>query len=124
MTVVMPVVQPTCPNYGTCYPTAMRLANSEKLTKEQLERIDVLESQLDDLNAKLTIHVDVNTAKRDIGTFKRLQATEEIQRRANDHLEQENGRLRVLLSRAGVDFSPAAQPVDVELSPVVTGFLQ
>lgn len=121
---VMPTPQPSCPNYSICYSTAMKCSNANKLAKEQSLEMDTFKEKIDELNALLTVNVDSATFKRDIGTFKRLQALEETQRRACDFLEQENGRLRVLLSKAGVDFSPAAHPVDVELSPVVTGFLQ
>lgn len=82
------------------------------------------DEKIDELSARLQVGITDNQVKRDIETMLKLQEREERQRRANDHLETENGRLRALLAKAGVDYTPMEPLEDKPLSPVVTGFLQ
>lgn len=125
MTGFVPAVQPACPNYSQCYASAMERMNLVRQVKEQIEEIQTLHDKLDAANAMMQVNVSASQFKRDTATFVRLQETEEIQRRANDHLEEENGRLRTLLTRANIDYTvvPQVKTEDTPLSPAITGFL-
>lgn len=125
---VMPAVQPGCPNYSACYATAMLSTNHKRELDSCRTTSTGLNEKIDELVARLQVSTSETVLKRDIETIVKLQEREHIQRRANDHLEQENGRLRAMLAKAGIDYAANAplstRADEAALSPVATAFLQ
>lgn len=120
----VPTVSPGCPNYSSCYAVAMRNSNLVRDIKEEKDKNAGLADVVDEMAARLQVNQSSTESKRDIDTIVKLQEREFIQRRANDHLETENGRLRSLLLKHKIDFtsSETTRTEDVPLAAKIAGF--
>lgn len=123
MTNFVPATQPACNNYQSCYAACMQKGNLERFNTEKDATIALLNEKIDELNVKLNMNISGEQYKRDTETFERLQELEAVQRNAADHLEQENGRLRALLLKAGVDDTVPVTTATEDIVPAkIAGF--
>lgn len=120
----IPTASLGCSTYSQCYAACMKLSNTTRELKDERDKTTGLSEVIDEMAAKLQVNQSSTDFKRDIVTIVKLQEREFIQRRANDHLESENGRLRALLLKHKIDFASneTTRTEDVPIAACIAGF--